>query len=143
MKNTLSRNAYPSDLTQAQWDEIDLLLPRESEQGRAREHSLREVVNAMNYRWTTGCSWRMLPHDFPVWQTVYSYFRTWQSLGLLGEIRRILLSRKLRNRSSKRAPEMPETTSPERPLSTSESPRPLPEATSPRLTSSHWPTESV
>jgi len=75
MTNT-RRIPYPSDMSQAQWDAIDLLLPCEAERGRMRENSLREVVNAINYRWTTGCSWRMLPHDFPTWQTVYSHYRT-------------------------------------------------------------------
>lgn len=137
------RTSYPSDMSQAQWDAIDLLLPGDSERGRARENSLREIVNAINYRWTTGCSWRMLPHDFPVWQTVYSYYRLWQSQGLLGELRSILLSRKRRDRSELRAPNIPASTSPDRPFSTSESPKRLRESSPPRLTSSHWPTEPV
>jgi putative transposase len=25
-----------------------------------------------------GCAWRLLPHDFPPWKTVYHYFRFWR-----------------------------------------------------------------
>jgi transposase len=28
-----------------------------------------------------GCAWRMLPHDFPKWQTVYDYFCKWKKDG--------------------------------------------------------------
>jgi putative transposase len=51
------------------------------------------VVNAVNYRWTTGCAWRMLPHDFPPWETVYTYFRDWRRNGTLPELRTICLQR--------------------------------------------------
>jgi putative transposase len=30
----------------------------------------------------SGCAWRLLPHDFPAWQTVYGYFRRWRQAGL-------------------------------------------------------------
>lgn len=61
--------------------------------GRPRVVSMREVVNAMNYRWRTGCTWRMLPHDFPAWATVYAYFRQWRRDGRLSELRALLLER--------------------------------------------------
>ncbi len=94
------RRRYPSDIAQWQWDYIDLLLPLAESCGRKRAVSLREVVNALNYRWSTGCSWRMLPHDFPRWQTVYTHVRRWQRQGLLEPIRAILLRRDPpRNRS--------------------------------------------
>jgi len=38
----------------------------------------REIINAINYVVRTGCAWRLLPHDFPPWQTVYHYFRLWR-----------------------------------------------------------------
>ena len=37
-----------------------------------------QIVNAILYVLRTGCQWRMLPHDFPPWQIVYAYFRTWR-----------------------------------------------------------------
>ena len=39
---------------------------------------MREIVDAIYYVLRSGCAWRMLPHDFPPWQTVYGYFNTWR-----------------------------------------------------------------
>jgi putative transposase len=36
---------------------------------------LREILNAIRYLARAGCGWRMLPHDFPSWQTVHWWFR--------------------------------------------------------------------
>lgn len=85
------RRAYPSDLSNRQWDCISPLISKESTIGRPRLHPLREIVDAINYRWQTGCVWRMLPHDFPPWETVYSHFRDWQRRGLLRQIRETML----------------------------------------------------
>ena len=46
-----------------------------SKTGRPRLHEPRELLDAIWYVLRTGQSWRMLPHDFPAWETVYSYFR--------------------------------------------------------------------
>lgn len=82
------RGRYPSDLTDAQWDLLSPVVQRRRDDvGRPTRHDLRNVLDALNYRWQTGCSWRMLPHDFPPWATVYSYFRRWQRRGLLKSIR--------------------------------------------------------
>lgn len=78
----LERKQYTSDLTDAEWVKIEPLLPPEKPVGRAREVDLREVLNAIYYRADNGVKWRNLPADFPVWQTVYTYFRTWVKLGV-------------------------------------------------------------
>ncbi len=88
------RDTYPSDINEQQWRDIASLIPASRKRGRSRSTSEREVVNAINYRWSTGCSWRMLPHDFPTWGTVYTYFRNWQRQGVLREIRSQLICRK-------------------------------------------------
>lgn len=72
---------YPSDLSDAQWKRIASMIPAARPGGRPRRCSTRELLNAMFYVVRTGCAWRMLPHDFPAWQTVYYYFRRWQSDG--------------------------------------------------------------
>jgi putative transposase len=54
---------------------------------------VRTVLNAINFRWRCGCTWRMLPHDFPPWETVYMYFRIWRQAGILPFIRDALLHR--------------------------------------------------
>ncbi len=87
------RRRYPSDMTDDQWSRIAPLLPASAEMGRPRHVELREVVNGINYRWTTGCVWRMLPHDLPPWETIYTYFRQWMQAGLLPRIRQELMRR--------------------------------------------------
>jgi transposase len=85
------RHRYPSDLKDGQWATIAPHIARTTEVGRPSRYDLRDVVDAINYRWQTGCVWRMLPHDFPPWATVYSHFRAWQRRGLLSRLREILL----------------------------------------------------
>src|ERR1700676_4749525 len=66
---------YPTDLTDEEWARIKPLLPGRSKRGRPREVDLREIMNAIRYLVRTGCGWRMLPKDFPPWETVYWWFR--------------------------------------------------------------------
>lgn len=82
---------YGSDLTEAEWDRIKPLLPPEKAVGKQREVDLREVVNAIFYRVDNGCKWRDLPGDFPVWQTVYGYYRSWTLLGVWESINQTLV----------------------------------------------------
>ena len=42
---------------------------------------MRSIINAIFYIVKSGCQWRMLPHQMPPWQTVYSHFRKWKALG--------------------------------------------------------------
>lgn len=79
------RQAYPSDLTDAQWALLEPLL-REREPGgpgRPATVDLREVVNALLYSKQTGCPWRYLPHDLPPRSTVHYYFEKWTADGTL------------------------------------------------------------
>jgi len=66
---------YPSDMTDAEWAALQPLLPAVSRTGRKRRTDLREVINALRYLVRSGCGWRMLPHDFGPWQTIYWWFR--------------------------------------------------------------------
>lgn len=91
-----NRRRYPSDLTDHQWARFEAELPPEPQVGRHRSIPLRDIANAINYRWETGCTWRMLPHDFPPWGTVYAYFQRWQRAGLVRHLREILLSPRTR-----------------------------------------------
>lgn len=71
----MTRTSYPSDLTDRQWSIIEPLIPRAEPGGRHRSVDMREVVNGILYLNRTGCSWRMLPHEFPPWGTVHYYYR--------------------------------------------------------------------
>lgn len=42
---------------------------------------MRAVINAILYLLVTGCQWRMLPKDYPAWQTVYTYYARWRDDG--------------------------------------------------------------
>ncbi len=52
------------------------------ESRRPARHSRREIVNGIVYVLRSGEAWRLLPHDFPPWQTVYHYFRRWRQDGI-------------------------------------------------------------
>ena len=70
----MDKSNYPSDLTDEQWKLIEPLLPPAKPGGRPRTTDLRQVINGILYLVRTGCSWRMLPHDFPPWPTVHDYY---------------------------------------------------------------------
>ena len=72
----------PSDLTTRQWKLFSDYIPMPKAGGRPAFLERREIVNAILYVTTQGISWRSLPHDFPHWFTVYSYFRTWCHEGI-------------------------------------------------------------
>jgi putative transposase len=76
--SVMSRKAYPSDLTDAQWQNVKPLVPAIRPGGHPGNHSRRQILDGIFYVVRSGCSWRMLPHDFPPWQTVYHYFRLWR-----------------------------------------------------------------
>jgi putative transposase len=77
---------YASDLSDDEWQRIAPLIPDAKPGGRPRKFEMRQLVNGMLYLTRTGCQWRMLPHDFPPWWTVYAYFRAWSRLGLWRQV---------------------------------------------------------
>ena len=79
----VSRKAYPSDLTDAQWAIVEPLLPAAKPGGRPRSVDLREVLNSISYLTRSGCQWDMLPHDLLHKSTVYEYFVAWRDSGTL------------------------------------------------------------
>jgi putative transposase len=74
----MNRKPYPSDLTDAQWEELASLLPPAKARGHPRTVNLREVINSILYVLRTGCAWRMMPHDLSPWGTAWWYFRQWR-----------------------------------------------------------------
>ena len=76
------RAAYPSDLSEQEWEQLKTLLPHK----QTPLDKAREYVNAILYIDRTGASWRLMPHDLPPWQTVYTYLRklsrdgTWERI---------------------------------------------------------------
>jgi len=82
--------SYPTALTDDQWSIIQPLLPQAKSGGRPRTTDLRQVVDALLYILVGGIAWRLLPHDFPKWQTVYWYFRQWRDDGTWQRINQTL-----------------------------------------------------
>jgi len=77
---------YPTDMTQAEWALVKGLFSREGLSGRPSTYGARRKLDALFYMARSGCTWRMLPHDFPPWPTVYSAFRRWGKKGLFEEM---------------------------------------------------------
>jgi transposase len=72
-----TRKSYPSDVSDAEWEFLVPFLTLMREDAPQREHSLRDLFNALRYVVRTGCQWRYLPHDFPPWTAVYQQARRW------------------------------------------------------------------
>src|SRR5512139_2006781 len=73
--------AYPSGLSDPEWALLAPLLPPPARRGRPPCWSLRLIIDALFYLLRAGCPWRLLPHPYPPWGTVYHYFRTRQRTG--------------------------------------------------------------
>jgi transposase len=76
---------YESDLTDAEWELIEPLMPRRCPRGRPPT-DLREVVNAIFYVLRGGVAWRLLPSDLPPRSTVFGWFSLWRDNGLFEAI---------------------------------------------------------
>jgi putative transposase len=57
-------------------------------------------AHAIFYVLRSGCSWRLLPRNFPPWKTVYHYFRAWRIDGTFERLNAVLRER-LRVRSGR------------------------------------------
>ncbi|WP_440998241.1 IS5 family transposase [Arhodomonas sp. SL1] len=73
--------AYASSVTDAEWALIHDLFESEGRRGTPPKYSRRLLLDACCYVVRTGCSWRMLPKEFPPWQNVYRTFRRWSGQG--------------------------------------------------------------
>lgn len=72
-----SERPYGSCLTDAEWKLVGDIFENEGGPGKPPLYSRRSIVDACCYVVRTGCSWRMLPKDFPPWMAVYKSFRRW------------------------------------------------------------------
>lgn len=78
----MRREKYDSDLQDVEMQIVEPLIPAAKSGGRPRDSDMREVLNAIFYVARSGCAWRLLPHDFLPWQTVYGYFAAWKREGV-------------------------------------------------------------
>ena len=82
MGRDTTAEGYPTDLTDAEWAIMEPLLPAPKPGGRPRTTCLRRILKAIFHVLRSGCQWRMVPKEFPPYQTVYEYFRTWRLTGV-------------------------------------------------------------
>lgn len=90
---TLTAVGSLSDLSDAEWELVQPLLPPPAARGRPRQHSLRTILNAVFYLVRAGGAWRLLPRDLPPWKTVYHSCRKWRLDGTWERIHRVLRER--------------------------------------------------
>jgi putative transposase len=97
---------YSTDVSDAQWEVLQLLLPkpkwRPGGPGR-KPMDVRCVLNGIFYVNKTGCQWRMMPTDIGNGHTIYGYFRRWRVTGVWGRVMDTL--RQWERQSAGRLPE--------------------------------------
>lgn len=76
------RRRYPTDLSDAEWAILEPFFAPYAT-GRPRVRPIRDVLDGLFYILRAGCSWRLLPHEYPPWSTVYYHFRLWRQDGTL------------------------------------------------------------
>jgi transposase len=87
------RRPYPSDISDARWALIEPVLSAWQEARLARnpvqrrpKYELRKIWNALLYLNRTGVQWQYLPHDFPHYQSVNSYYNAWRDEGVFEQL---------------------------------------------------------
>lgn len=81
---------YPSDLTDAEWALIEPFFVV----GNKSKYHKRTLMNAVRYKVKTGCQWRQIPHDFPKWTDVWSFYRRACQIALFERITDELVKQK-------------------------------------------------
>jgi transposase len=69
------------DLTDAQWERLEPLLPVPSRPGRPSSWSKRQLIDGVRWRVRTGAPWRDMPVEYGSWAAAYGLFRRWQRSG--------------------------------------------------------------
>ncbi len=81
MDTATPRTAYPSDISDEEWDFAAPYLTLMKTDAPQRDHDLREVFNGLRWIVRTGSAWRYLPHDLPPYHTVYQQTQRWIRAG--------------------------------------------------------------
>lgn len=98
------KKKYPHELSQKQWKQLQKLLPapKKKPDGPGRPPlDLRQVVNAILYVMRSGCSWSMLPNDYPNYKSVFHYHNTWSREGTWERIH-VRLVKKVRKKAGRK-----------------------------------------
>jgi putative transposase len=87
------KRSYSTDLNDAEWEYIEPHVPPPNGRGRPKTHTTREILDAIFYVLKSGCPWRLLPRDFPPWETVYWWFGRWRTDGTFERLNAALRER--------------------------------------------------
>ena len=80
------RRPYPSDVSDDEWSFVAPYLTLMDPDAPQREHSLRDLFNALRWIVRSGAPWRYLPSDFPPWSAVYQQMRRWMAAGVFEQM---------------------------------------------------------
>jgi putative transposase len=87
------KRSYSTDLSDDEWWCIEPHVPPPNGRGRPKTHATRKIVDAIFYVLKSGCPWRLLPRDFPPWETVYWWFGRWRRDGTFERLNAALRER--------------------------------------------------
>jgi transposase len=82
----MTRNPYPSDVSDDEWAFVAPYLTLMTEDAPQRDHSLREVFNGLRWLARSGAQWRMIPNDLPPWYTIYQQTQRWLNAGVFEDL---------------------------------------------------------
>lgn len=74
---------YLTDLTDAQKEYIKGTILMDNWRSK---YDFFLILDAIIYIDVSSCQWRLLPEEFPKWQTVYYYFRRWGAMDAFSEL---------------------------------------------------------
>lgn len=102
----MSRQRYPTDLTDAQWAVVERVMPpaTNGRTGVPPQYPRRELWDAIFYQAKNGGTWRALPHDFPPWPAVWQQYRRWRDRGTLAAVHTALRAQVRRRAGKQRTP---------------------------------------
>lgn len=72
---------YPSDVSREEFEKIKPFLEKARKRTKPPFLDLYDVFCGVLYVLKSGCQWRMLPKDFPKWQSCYAYWHKWSEEG--------------------------------------------------------------
>lgn len=83
--------ATPTELTDAQWQIVEPLLPPRAKTGRPRAED-RKTINGILWVLRTGARWADMPRTYGAPSTAHARLQTWQGMGIWEGIWRTLLT---------------------------------------------------
>lgn len=68
---------YPSDISRKKFEKVRPILESARKKTKPRAIDLYDIFCGVLYVLKSGCQWRMLPREFPKWESIYYYFQIW------------------------------------------------------------------